>query len=84
MSAALALDCRILEKDATPAASLRVTCAGCDPDNPRSVPRERCKKCHGAGTVSPEVISIVEELHASRLELLRGDDKKRQYQDYDE
>jgi hypothetical protein len=70
MSTALALDCRTLEKDATPAASLRVACAGCDPDNPRSVPRERCKKCRGTGLVVPEVTSIVDEMHAARLELL--------------
>lgn len=68
----LALDCRTLERDATPAASLRVVCAGCDPDNPRSVPRAKCKKCRGTGSAVPELVSIVEELHTSRLELLLG------------
>jgi hypothetical protein len=67
---ATALDCRILEKDATPAAILRIVCADCDPDNPRSVPRERCKKCRGTGLVVPEVGAIMGEIHASRLELL--------------
>lgn len=73
MQAALALDCRTLEKDATPAASLRVVCSGCDPDNPRAVPRARCKRCGGTGLASPELASIVKEIGASRLELLRGD-----------
>lgn len=81
MSAALALDCRILEKDTTPAASLRVTCTGCDPDNPRAVPRARCKKCRGSGFTAPEVVSIVGELHASRLELLMGNKERRDFDD---
>ena len=68
MSTALALDCRTLEKDAT----LRVACANCDPDNPRSVPRSKCKRCRGTGVVEPELVPIVGELHASRLELLLG------------
>jgi hypothetical protein len=82
-SQALALDCRTLEKDATPAASLLIVCAGCDPDNPRGVALERCKKCHGSGFTAPELIPIVEELHASRLELLRGG-RDRSYGDSDD
>jgi hypothetical protein len=69
---ALALDCRTLERDATPAASLRVDCAGCDPDNPRAVPREKCQKCRGTGRAVPELAPIVGEIRSSRLELLRG------------
>jgi hypothetical protein len=72
MSAVLTLDCRSLEQDATPAASLRVICSGCDPDNPRSVPRARCKRCGGTGLASPELASIVREIGTSRLELLQG------------
>lgn len=70
---ALALRCRDLEKDATPAASLRVSCAGCDPDNPKSVPRDQCERCGGTGFVGAAVSEIVGEIHASRLQLLRGD-----------
>jgi hypothetical protein len=69
---ALALSCRDLERDAAPAAPLRVSCPGCDPDSPRSVPREECKTCGGTGTVPPAIATIVEEIHASRLQLLRG------------
>jgi hypothetical protein len=84
MSAALALNCRTLEGDSTPAESLRVACAGCDPDNPRSVPRARCKKCSGTGVTPPEIVPIVGELRESRLELLKGGDNRRRGQDYDD
>jgi hypothetical protein len=71
-SAALALNCRILEKDAAPAANLTVECANCDPDNPRGVPREACRKCGGSGRSRVGLSDIVSELRASRLELLVG------------
>lgn len=69
---ALALDCRSLEEDAAPAAAILVDCPGCDPDNPRAVPRAKCKKCRGTGRAVPKLAPIVEEIHSSRLELLRG------------
>lgn len=83
MSAALALNCRTLEKDATPAASLRIACAACDPDNPRAVPRPKCKRCRGEGFVEPRVVAIVGEIHASRLELLLGKNDRRR-DDFDD
>jgi len=69
---ALTLTCRELERDPAPADSLSVDCRACDPDNPRSVPREKCRTCRGTGRVPTDLGPIVGELHASRLELLRG------------
>jgi len=77
MSAALALNCRSLEKDPTPVESLTVECAKCDPDNPRSVPRESCPVCRGTGRARVEVATVVGEIKASRLELLTGGKKYR-------
>lgn len=68
----LALSCRTLEKDPSPAESLTVKCARCDPDNPKAVKPENCPHCHGTGRVPTVLTTIVTELHASRLELLRG------------
>jgi hypothetical protein len=76
-SAALALNCRVLEKDATPAANLTVECANCDPDNPRGVPRASCRKCGGSGRSRIGLSDIVAELRASRLELLQGGKSRR-------
>ena len=81
MPAALAI--RSLEKDATPAASLEIVCSGCDPDNPRSVPRKNCRRCRGSGRVRAELGEIVAELRASRLELLRSDDRRQDDRDPD-
>lgn len=69
---ALALKCRELEKDPAPAESLLVDCRSCDPDNPKSVPRDKCRACRGTGKVPASLVSIVEEVRASRLELLKG------------
>lgn len=67
-----ALSCRSLEKDLTPAESVTVKCARCDPDNPKAVDTENCPQCHGSGRVPTVLTTIVTEMHASRLELLRG------------
>jgi len=83
MSVALALNCRELEKDPTPVADLTVECANCDPDNPRSVPREKCRQCRGTGRARVAVSTVVGEIHSSRLELLTGGKKNRRY-DYDD
>jgi hypothetical protein len=82
MPAALAI--RDLEKDATPAAALKISCAACDPDNPRAVPRPRCTKCKGAGFTIPEAGSIAGEIHDARLELLRGGSDRRRRFDADD
>lgn len=65
-----ALAMKELERDATPAASLRVSCAACDPDNPRAVPRLGCRRCGGSGFVVSEVASIAAEIRRARIELL--------------
>jgi len=82
MAGALALDCRELEKDPTSVADLTVECANCDPDNPRSVSREKCRHCGGTGRARVGITVVVEEIHASRLELLTGGKKGRR-SDYD-
>jgi hypothetical protein len=71
-SVALALNCRALEKDAAPAANLTVSCANCDPDNPRSVLRKNCRVCGGTGESRVRLADIMTEIHTSRLELLHG------------
>ena len=69
---ALALNCKTLERDVTPASSLRVSCANCDPDNPRSVLRAKCRACGGTGERFVALADIVQEIHSSRMELLKG------------
>jgi hypothetical protein len=76
MSATVALALKDLEKDAEPAANLTVECCACDPDNPRAVPRSKCRSCGGTGRSPIRLGSIVTEIHASRLELLLGNRKK--------
>jgi len=71
-SSAYALSCRALEKDPAPAENLTVSCANCDPDNPRAVPRKSCRACRGTGRARVALASVVGEIHASRLEMLRG------------
>ncbi len=86
MSAAAArtLDCRALEKDASPAEDLTVACFACDPDNPRAVPRRGCKSCGGTGRAPVGLARVVKEIHESRLELLvGGKGKKRAGDDFD-
>jgi hypothetical protein len=83
MSAALALNCRELEKDPSPAADLSVECFACDPDNPRSVPRGACRSCNGTGRAKVAIASVVEEIKSSRLELLVGDKNKHRRSDDD-
>jgi hypothetical protein len=83
MSAALALDCRELEKNPSPAADLSVECFACDPDNPRGVPRRACRACNGTGRAKVDVASVVAEIKSSRLELLVGDKNKHRHQDDD-
>lgn len=75
----VALNCRALEKDPAPAADLTVECAHCDPDNPRAVPREKCRYCNGTGRARVLLTSVVEEMRASRLELLAGGKKNRDH-----
>jgi len=81
---ALALNCRTLEGDVTPASSLRVSCANCDPDNPRGVPRAKCRKCGGTGQRPVALADIVQEIHSSRMELLKGGKGKSQNFDFDD
>jgi len=69
---ALALNCRSLEKDPAPVATLTVECAKCDPDNPRAVARKTCRACGGTGLSRVSACHVVAEIHASRLEMLRG------------
>lgn len=83
MSTALALNCRELEKDPTSVGDLTVECANCDPDNPRAVPREKCRHCGGTGRARVGILAVVEEIHSSRLELLTGGKKGRRA-DYDD
>lgn len=79
MSPSVALALRDLEKDPAPADDLRVSCANCDPDNPRSVPRKSCKHCGGTGRARTVLSQIASEIHTSRLDLLKGG--KRRYSD---
>jgi hypothetical protein len=81
-SAALAINCRSLEKDPSPVESVRVDCPGCDPDNPRSVPRSQCRRCRGTGKIPTAAGAIASEIHAARLQLLLG--KTDRDQDLDE
>ena len=84
-SGALALNCRALEKDLGPASDLTVSCASCDPDNPRAVPRRSCKRCRGTGQSPVGLVSVIEEIQSSRLELLTGGkDRRRSRSDYDD
>lgn len=69
---AIAFDCKILEKDPTPAESFTVDCARCDPDNPVAIPRKDCPDCGGSGQAKIALAAIVTEIHESRLELLLG------------
>jgi Zn finger protein HypA/HybF involved in hydrogenase expression len=77
---ALALNCRSLEKDDSPAENLTVKCAKCDPDNPRSVPRSKCPVCHGSGRARVGLSGVVREIRESRMELLLGDKNRRRSQ----
>jgi len=70
VQAALAI--QNLERDATPAASLRISCAACDPDNPRSVPRAKCTRCRGTGLAPAALAVVVDELKTSRTEKSRA------------
>lgn len=72
MGNAFALACRELEKDPAPAESVLVDCRACDPDNPKAVPRDKCRACRGSGKMPTDLGPIVGEIHSSRLELLRG------------
>lgn len=69
---AIAFDCRTLEKDPTPAASVFVECESCDPDNPIAVPRKDCQTCKGTGQAPIALVAIVTEMHEAKLELLKG------------
>jgi hypothetical protein len=80
---AFAFNCRALEKDPAPAADLTVECANCDPDNPRGVPREKCRCCKGTGRAPVAITVVMGEVHTSRLELLQGG-KSRSRQSYDD
>lgn len=68
----VAYRCHELERDATPVTSVRISCALCDVDNPRAVPRETCPKCGGSGSAAPSITDVVAEIRQSRLELLVG------------
>ena len=83
MMSALALNCRALEKDASEVATLTVKCAKCDPDNPRSVPRLGCRACGGSGRARVAAAHVVGEIHAARLEMLRGGKNGRRSRDDD-
>lgn len=82
MGQALAYTSRSLEEDPTAVDDLTVQCAGCDPDNPRSVPRSKCQACRGTGKSRPEIALIVGEIKASRIALLQGGKHRRR--DHDE
>ncbi len=77
MSSNVALALRDLEKDQAPAEDLRVECANCDPDNPRSVPRKSCKHCGGTGKARTVLAQIAAEIHTSRLDFLKGGKRRR-------
>jgi hypothetical protein len=77
MRLALAYTCKSLEQDPTSVDELFVLCAGCDPDNPKSVPRAKCPICRGSGKTHPAISVIVGELKASKIALLQGGKNRR-------
>jgi len=72
MTRYVAMTCAAVEGDPTEADSLTVECARCDPDNPTSIPRDKCPACRGTGRSHVALSTIVSELRSSRLQLLRG------------
>ncbi len=81
MGHAVAYTSRELEEDPTIVDDLVVQCAGCDPDNPRAVPRSKCRSCGGSGQSRPKISVIVGEIKASKIALLQGGKKRHSHSD---
>jgi rRNA maturation endonuclease Nob1 len=62
----LAVAFKDIEADFSIVDGVTKECYGCDPDNPRAVPRKNCQSCGGSGRQPLAAREIAEELSATK------------------